>query len=162
MARIEFNIDAVEPAVNTYELLPRGRYLVMIINSEVKDTKAGDGSFIEWTFEVMDGEHKGRRLWDRMNINNRNKTTEDIAQRNLSALCKACGKSGVLADTENLHNIPIYVEVAIKPENKGYAPSNEVKGFSAAGGQSSNVTPMPSSAPVPVAAGERKAPVWKR
>jgi hypothetical protein len=166
MATINFDIDSVEPSVNTYELLPRGRYMVMIIGSQVKDTKAGDGQFIEWTFEVMDGPFKGRRLWERMNIINKNKKTEDIARSNLSALGKACGKRGMVAETDELHNIPLFVDVQIKPEDKGYAASNEIKGYSSsqttgvagqvntAPAQTAQVTPMPQ--------GERKAPVWKR
>lgn len=165
MARINFDVDSVEPSVNTYELLPRGRYMVMAINSDVKDTKAGDGQYIEWTFEVMDGQYKGRRLWERMNINNRNKTTEDIAQRNLSALAKACGKSGLLGETDELHNIPIYVDVQIKAENKGYAASNEIKGYSSAGtGMTSpaNTAPAQTAQVTTMPQGERKAPAWKR
>lgn len=165
MALINFDIDSVEPSVNTFELLPRGRYLVMIINSDVRDTKAGDGQFIEWTFEVMDGQWKGRRIWERMNIQNRNKKTEDIAQKNLSALCKAVGKRGVLADTAELHNIPLNVDVQIKTGDNGYADSNEVKGYAPSGDTQAPAQPVAKAQTAQVtqiAQGERKAPVWKR
>lgn len=111
MPRLDFDVSSVEPAVNTYELLPRGRYLAMIINSDIRDTKAGDGTYVEWTFEVMEGPHKGRRLWERMNFRNKNQTTEQIAKRNLAALSIACGFPDHVGETEELHNIPIFIEV---------------------------------------------------
>ena len=157
MPRLDFDVSSVEPAVNTYELLPRGRYLAMIINSDIRDTKAGDGTYVEWTFEVMEGPHKGRRLWERMNFRNKNQTTEQIAKRNLAALSIACGFPDHVGETEGLHNIPIFIEVIREMPKDGSAERNQIRGYSAGGAQGANVTPM-AKAP---SADERRAPVWK-
>ena len=122
----------VEPQQNFSALEP-GRYEVIVTDSELKDTKAGTGQYLQLTFEVVGNAAKGRKLWTRLNVSNPNKTAEEIAYRELAAICQSTGVAWPLDDSEDLHHIPLMVDVvqernpvneSIGNKIRGYAPSN--------------------------------------
>ena len=96
--------------------LPPGEYLAAIAKSDVSDTKKGDGRKVDLEFEVLDGAHKGRRFWTTLNLWNPNPVAVEIAQRELNSICHAVGKLRV-ADTEELHGIPMKVTLGIEKDN---------------------------------------------
>lgn len=90
---------AFKPGFNAAEVntdgmgqLPAGTYLVSVEDSAMKDTKDGKGQYLEFTYTILEGDHKGKRIWDRMNLINDNATAVEIAERSLAQLCKACKK----------------------------------------------------------------------
>lgn len=162
MAFINFNAETVEPAA-AYDVLPKGKYLCMAIASELKATKNGTGEYLQITFEVIDGPYKGRKVFERLNIRNQNKTAEDIAQRALSALCHAVGVLN-LQDSDQLHNIPVVLDISIDEPKGDYEAQNRVKGYSSAGGGAAPRAAAPAAAaPAPAAAAPAAGkPVWKK
>jgi len=161
MARINFNASTVEPST-PMDVLPKGKYLCMAIASELKATKTGNGEYLQITFEVLDGQFKSRKIFERLNIRNSNKTAEDIAQRALSALCHAVGVIE-LEDSDQLHNIPVTIDLDIDPAKGEYSAQNRVKGYSAAGGQASAPAPTQRAAgPAAAAPAAGGTPVWKK
>lgn len=142
MANLGGNFDAtqVAPSEDRGGPLPAGEYLMGIVKSDKRDAKSGSGAFIELEFEVVDGPRKGARAWTRLNLWNANAQAVEIAQRDLSAICHACGKLRV-SDTEELHGIPMIVRMGKRrdqpeqTEPKGYKPANgaAVGQFSGAG-----------------------------
>lgn len=162
MARINFNASTVEPST-PMDVLPKGKYLCMAIASELKPTRNNTGEYLQITFEVLDGSAKGRKIFERLNIRNSNKTAEDIAQRALSALCHAVGVIE-LEDSDQLHNIPVVVDLDIDPPKGEYSAQNRVKGYSAAGGTKPDMFPAGQAAKpaaaAPAAGGG--TPVWKK
>lgn len=129
--------------------LPAGKYTAVVSKSDVKATKAGTGSFAEFEMDVIDGEHKGRKLWARLTLQNPNQTAVDIGRGQLSALCRAAGHFGQLADTAELHNKPVVVVVKIKRREDTGDLTNEVTGFEPCGGASSSpaAPPKPATSP---------------
>ncbi|MBJ3778839.1 DUF669 domain-containing protein [Acuticoccus sp. 2012] len=75
---------------------------------------------------MLDGEHVGRKLFDRLNLVNANTQTVEIAQRTLSAICHATGKMQV-TDSEQLHLIPLQADVTVQPPKNGYGESNKIR-----------------------------------
>ncbi len=57
-----FNANEVDP-MDTFDPIPAGKYLAIIQESEMKPTKSGNGSYLEFVFQVIEGEFKGRLLW---------------------------------------------------------------------------------------------------
>lgn len=113
MANINFVPEEITGNfVGKREPLPAGAYRMIVAASEIKTTQAGTGQFLELELQVIDGEHSGRRLWDRLNISNPNPKAEQIAKANLSRLCAAVGVKH-LTDTAQLHNKPVLVDVQI-------------------------------------------------
>ena len=112
MAHIAFDASTVQPT-QTFNALPAGSYPVIITASQIKPTKNVDGEYLELTLEVQGGEFQGRKLFDRLNLWNKNPTAVEIAQRQLSALCHAVGVLQ-LGDSEELHNKPVLAKVGIR------------------------------------------------
>ncbi len=123
-----FDARNVEPTTD-FEPVQAGKYLAVITDSGMKPTRNGSGSFLELTFQIVEGEFKGRKLWARLNLDNPNPLTVKIAQGELSAICRAIG---VMApnDSVELHNIPLVIAVKCKKREDTGEIVNEVKGYS--------------------------------
>lgn len=124
-----FNANEVEPTT-AFDPLPAGKYVAAITNSQVKPTKNGDGSYLELEFEVLEGDFRGRKVWDRLCINHPNATTVKIARGNLSAICRAVGVMQP-RDSVDLHNLPLVITVKCKKRQDTGDITNEVKGYAA-------------------------------
>ena len=128
MANLQgFNAQDVDPAT-TFEPIPAGKYIAAIIASEMKPTKSGAGNYLELTFQVLEGEYKGRILWARLNLDNPNPTTIKIARAELSAVCRAVGVM-TPRDSQDLHNLPLQISVRLKRRDDTGEMTNEVKGY---------------------------------
>lgn len=114
MAKLEqpFNVADV-PERDDFTPVPPGAYTVMITSSEPKATKAG-GEMIELELDIVEGDHQGRKLFERLNIKNDNPKAVDIAYRTLAEIVKAVGKS-TIKDTEEVHNKRLVVNVVVEP-----------------------------------------------
>lgn len=146
-----FNANEVEPAVG-FDPIPAGKYLAVITESGMKPTKSGAGNFLELTFQVLEGEFKGRLLWARLNLDNANATTVKIARAELSAICRAIG---VMApkDSVELHNLPLIITVAHKKRQDTGEITNVIKGYA----KKDAAAPRPTT----TAGGNGKAP-WQK
>jgi hypothetical protein len=148
MATLNFNANEVEPNV-AFDPVPAGKYIAVIIDSELKPTKSGNGSYLELTFEITEGEYKGRKVWERLNIDNPNQKTVEIARGNLSAICRAVNVMQP-QDSVDLQNLPLEINVKCKKRDDSDEISNEIKGYAAKG-----------SAAAPQQTQQQNAP-WKR
>ena len=112
------------------DVIPPGDVIAAIAKSEEKDNKAGTGSYINLEFEVTDGQHKGRRFWVMLNLNNPNAQAVEIANRELNSICHACGKlRSNVQDTSELHGIPMRVRLGVRGGRDGYDRQNVVKSY---------------------------------
>lgn len=127
MAALNFNASTVQPS-EPFDVLPAGWYNVRITGSENKPTKDGHGSYLALTLTVMDGPAAGRKIFDRLNLNNKNPKAVEIAYQTLSAICHATGVIQ-LQDSTQLHGIPMQVKVKIKPAEGQYSEGNETAGY---------------------------------
>lgn len=130
-----FDATQVEPN-KAFDPVPPGWYNVKIAESEMKPTADGTGQMLVLILEVVDGEHVGRKLYDRLNLQNANPLAQDIAWKTLSAICHATGVIQ-LNDSSQLHGIPIKAKVTVKPAGPGkdgthYDAGNDVKGYKSA------------------------------
>ena len=83
-----FNAMAVEPQTS-YEPMPADWYKCVITQTEEKPTKKQNGSYLQLDIEVIEGNFAGRKVFDRLNLNNPNSVAVEIAQRALSSICRA-------------------------------------------------------------------------
>jgi len=156
MAAIDFDANEVPPSTG-FDAIPAGKYKVVIEDTEEKQTKKGDGSYLQITFVVLDGEHAGRKLWARLNLNNPNDQAVGIARAELSAICRAVNVLQ-LKDTTQLHDLPLVVRVTAKPDRESGEMRNEIRGYEPAG---SATAAAPAPKATAGAAAQSKAP-WKR
>jgi len=150
-----FNFDAanhVATNLPTLGPLQKGMYEVMVVASDLKRTQAGTGEFIELTLQVVSGQHAGRRLWDRLNVRNPSKQAEDIALRNLQALCLACHLE-TMTDTEQLHDIPVLAQVDFDRKD---ATRNRIVFYGAVSSAVNNAATIPAASKPPTRPWERR------
>lgn len=146
-----FNAAEIEPSAPR-EVIAPGKYKAVIIGSEERPTKAQDGSYLLLRLQIIEGQHQGVNLTDRLNLNNPNQTTVEIANRTLSAICRAIGVM-TPRDSTDLHDKPLMITVKIKPAEGQYQASNEIAGYEPCGGGAA--APIANSAAAAV-------PPWKR
>lgn len=127
MVQLNFDANTVAPT-EAFDPIPAGWYKGQIIESEMKPTKAGDGSYLSLTIQVLEGEFNNRRIFTNLNLDNKNPIAVEIAYRTLSAICHATGVVQV-QDSQQLHNLPFEFKVSVKPAENGYEAGNDVKGF---------------------------------
>jgi len=158
MAILDFNCEGIEPA-KSFDVLPRGKYDVIVAASDVKETKAGTGTFLEVEYHIIDGEHEGRRYWERFNVTNPNADAERIGRSQLAALCGAVGIVK-LSDSAELHDKPLVIELGTSNRKGTGEDQNKTVAWMAADGAqpaTKPAAPAPKQATAPAAA---KAPPW--
>ncbi len=163
MARFDTSFDAtsVEPTT-PFELLPAGKYRAQIVESEMRVTKNGMGQFLWLMLDILEGEHKGRKIFDQLNLVNPNPTTVEIAQRTLSAICHATGKMHV-SDSEELHLIPMTIQVKIRPPKNGYGESNAIAYLPPErGAVARTAKPTPAAPAAPAAPPKMASAPWNK
>lgn len=119
-----FDANTVAPAASR-EPIPAGWYKMVITTSEEKPTKAQTGSYLKLEVEVIEGEHQGRKVFPMLNLNNPNSTAVEIAQRELSSICRA---TGVMTprSSQDLHDRPFMGKIKVTPARDGYDAGNSI------------------------------------
>lgn len=179
MAQLNFDASQVAPS-EALEAIPAGWYNAQMTASEMKPTSDGTGAYLQAEFTVLSGDYAGRKLFDRINLQNKNPVAVEIGYKTLSAICHAVGVIQV-QDSQQLHGRPLQLKVSLRAagpgaDGKHYEASNEVKGYKGmdgagvpmagalAGGapswapQAPNQQAAPQYAPPPAAAPQQWTP----
>lgn len=143
-----FNAAEVEPSAPR-DPIPAGWYKAVITESLEKPTKAQTGSYLQITMEIIEGDHAGRKVFERLNLNNPNATAVEIAQRALSSICRAVGVM-TPRTSQDLHDRPLMVKVKVSPPRDGYEAGNEISEYA------------PVEKKAAAAPGGGSTPPWKR
>lgn len=162
-------VKEAEEKTSGFDVLPEGAYRVILIDAEVKETKAG-GHYLNAKFELSgNASYDGRILFAKFNVDNANATAVSIGLGQLKELATAAGKLTwyeALKTAESwdeaaqklntifdaIGNIPVEVKVVVKKDEK-YGDQNDIKRFKAVTG---------ASAPAPVAAKKGSKAPWER
>lgn len=137
MAQLNFDASQVAPS-EALEAIPAGWYNAQMTASEMKPTSDGTGAYLQAEFTVLSGDYAGRKLFDRINLQNKNPVAVEIGYKTLSAICHAVGVIQV-QDSQQLHGRPLQLKVSLRAagpgaDGKHYEASNEVKGYKGMGG----------------------------
>lgn len=156
----EFNwteFDASTVDTPSRDPIPAGEYTAIITDSAIRPNKAGTGEFLALTFQIAEGEHEGRFVWENLNLVHPNEKAVQIARATLASLCKALG---VLTpkDSADLHNRPVLIRVAVQNDKDGN-PRNVIKGYKAVAGTPALAAAPTAKSPAPKPA---SVPPWKK
>lgn len=169
-----FDASNIEPTTE-FDPLPAGKYVAEVTASEMRSNSKGTGEYLWLEFTVLDGPFATRKVWAQLNLINPSQQAVEIAQRELSALCRAVGKLRV-QDSIELHGIPLEINVKIKNDAE-YGVSNMIRGYAEIGGEKSAATPSAkpqwkqpattapatnSAAPTAAAVVNSPTPPWKK
>jgi len=125
MAELAYTADYQDAEEMSFDPVPIGKYAVVIEESDYLDAKSGNGRYLKLVYQIIDGEYKGKKLFNNLNLENNNQQAVQIARRSLNAICQAVDVQDI-EDSAELHNIPLMVEVGIK-NNADYGPQNVIK-----------------------------------
>jgi hypothetical protein len=154
-----FDGQGYEPQ-HDFDVLPPGKYECLIEKAGVKQTKKGDGSYLELTLQVIqDGAYKNRKLWDRINIENPSEECQRIGRSKLEALRQAVLPSETLKDTSQLVSRVCVASVKVKDNN------NEIRTYSGCVNNpytTSNVVNSPVKKESEPENKPQNTPPWKR
>ncbi len=150
-----FDANEHEPS-RGFDLIPPGKYPALITASEVKETARGDGSYLALTLEIQGGELQGRKLWVNLNLWNPNPKAVQIAQADMSAICRAVGvlKPG---DSTELHNLPMLITVGQKKRSDSPEMQNVIRKY-----EDPNAPPAQGAKPAAPKGPPPKAPWAKK
>ena len=149
--KYDFDATQVQPAIDV-TCLPAGWYPVVVTATEMRQTSAGTGAYLQATLRVVDGPHKNHIILHRMNVQNPNPTAVEMANRVLSALCHAMHKLRI-TDTEELHGTPVEALLTVQPPRQhpttgeSYGASNDVRTYRSLAPGAAPAAPVPTQQP---------------
>lgn len=122
MAKLNLKLDTVsEESGSKYSKVPAGIYSTTITAVAVKETSAKNGHYLEVELQILDGEHTGKKIADRVNIDNPTPKALEIGLARLKKIAIVCGHKNpnFIEDTDELLTGNVFsVETELKM-NKG-------------------------------------------
>ena len=88
------NVQTQSAEKKSYEPLDDDNYTVSLNRVGEKSTKAGNGTLIDVSFQVTDGEFKNRLIWDSFLISHPNPKAAGIGLQRLDKMLKSIGVHG--------------------------------------------------------------------
>lgn len=124
------------PATKTaFAPVPKGTYMVVLQTIEEKQTKAGNGTYLDATFVVNDGTHKNRLIFHKFIVDHANPNASKIGLEQLEKFLKCAGAKKGLIDIDHdtgevirYANLPVAVNLDIEAK-EGFSPRNKIVSF---------------------------------
>jgi len=96
-----------------YPALPAGQYRVMITSAGYAQTASGNGYRIPLELSVLSGEHRGRTLFEGLNVVNQNETAQQIGRQRLAEILDALGiDRDAFTDTKQIEGKAVLAAVS--------------------------------------------------
>ncbi|NOG73738.1 DUF669 domain-containing protein [Roseicella sp. DB1501] len=137
------------PERSDYTPVPPATYTAMITASEEKqngpNSKDPTGSQVVLTVEIVDGEYTGRKIFERLNLNNASEDARKIAFETLGEITRAVGRTTV-SRSEDLHDRRMLIDVTVTPAKGDYGPGNRIKKYRALSNTPSAAAPASGAA----------------
>ena len=124
MAQLNYKAD-LNDTEQSFDVVPADRYKAVIEASDYVPTKAGTGKILKLTYQIIDGNFKGRKIFNNLNLENPNQQAVTISRQTLNGICKACNVTD-LQDSSQLHDISMMIDVTVK-EDTQYGMQNNIK-----------------------------------
>jgi len=159
--------DLASTGDGDFSPLPAGEYAVTIDGADLKQTKAGDGTYINLKMIVDGPTHMGRIVFSMLNIQNPSQKAEAIGRGQLGDILRILGiQAATFEDTDQLLGGQMIVKLAVKEAQGEYKAGNNVQAYKPLTGGAPAATPTPRAAtpaarpatPSPAA----KSPPWAK
>jgi hypothetical protein len=122
--------ETFDPAIqegSKFDLLPIGIYTAQITDASVSQPKSGDGWGINLTWQITEGEHEGRYVFQRITFVHSSTQAVEIGRRQVKDLCVATGVNEQVTDVAVFKFIPCQIKVGIEQDKTGqYDDKNRV------------------------------------
>jgi hypothetical protein len=104
------------------ECIPSGWYRVQMIENEVRDALNGNGTYLLAIFEILEGEYRGRKIYQNVTLRNQNQQAVEIGQRLLTDIYTAVGITVPTKDIRVMLFKPAMARLGIKRDKDGVYP----------------------------------------
>lgn len=157
---ISVDYEAVEDR-QSFDVIPPQDVIVAITASNYGENKNKTGHGLNFELQILDGEFKGRKLWDLLSLDNPNQETVRIANIAMKDILIATGMYGKFGnDTSTLHDIPMIASLTVEPEKtvngKTYRAKNKIKKYLPMDASAAQAAPQ-ATAQKPTATGAQTA-----
>jgi hypothetical protein len=105
-----------------FEPFPPGWYSAQIIENSVEHAKNGNGMYLLAVFEILSGDHHGRKIYQNITLQNASQQAVEIGQRLLADIYTAVGITAPTRDIGVMLFKPVKARVAIKRDRDGVWP----------------------------------------
>ena len=123
----DLNFNADEHDEVSFGVIPKGWCAAIISGITKVESKNKPGNhYLNVEYSVQTEGFKGRKIWQIVNLWNKNSTAVEIAQRDFAGICRAVGIM-CPKETSELLNIPLGIKVAHR-DYKG-TPQEDIKGY---------------------------------
>ncbi len=112
--RINFDLNNTQAYNGASPLLPPGEYAVEIVaEQENQPLRNGSGTALVFEYQIRDGQFRGQRIRDWLNVGHNDPRAREIAQRRIKAIGEAVGFP-VFKDTRQIFNRPFAIVVSCR------------------------------------------------
>jgi hypothetical protein len=150
MGNMDFNPEGIDTS-SQFSVLPAGWYTGQVTNSEIRDTKAGDGRMLWLEFTITAGPQENFKSRDWINFDNPSVQATEIGKKQLAKLVKACGLASI-GDHEELRFKTVQFHLKVVPAQGQYEESNSINDYRPVGDTPAPEKPAPPQATPPPAA----------
>jgi hypothetical protein len=105
-----------------FDVLPVGTYVAQVIDASVSQPKSGDGHQVSLTWQITEGEHEGRYVWQRITLVHSSVQATKIGRAQFKDLCVATGVSEQVTDVGVFKFTPCRIKVGIEQDKQGIYP----------------------------------------
>jgi hypothetical protein len=138
MANFDWSQDEYDTPTD-FAIIPEGTEVKLkCTEAEDKATSTG-GEMIAATFVVVEGEHKGRKIWMNFNTVNKSEKAQNFGRRMIAGWSRASGKPNA-KNTDELLDRPFWAKLGIEAGTGQYKDKNIIASF---------LMPEDTSAPSP-------------
>ena len=158
MVNFNYNVSEITPT-GSYDPLPSNWYVAQVTSAEAKTPKSGRGEMLCVTFEIIDGEFRGRKVWGNYCHVHPTPKAQEIARQHISAISHAVGIPNC-DNSDHWYQLPLKIKVKLKRDKNSDEMVNEIVGYASV----ERIAPTPKAAPNPSAGkqAESGTPPWMR
>jgi hypothetical protein len=102
--------------------IPASWQLAQIVENSIEHAKNGNGTYLLAVFEILSSEHKGRRVYQNVTLQNVNQQAVEIGQRLLKDIYDSVGVTGPTRDIQVMLFKPVMARIGIKVDKDGIYP----------------------------------------
>jgi hypothetical protein len=102
--------------------IPIGWYQAQIVENAVRDASTGNGTYLLAVFEILEGDHRGRKIFQNITLQNKSQQAVEIGARLLTDIYTAVGHSGPTRDIRVMLFKPVMARLGIKRDKDGIYP----------------------------------------
>jgi Protein of unknown function (DUF669) len=122
--------ETFDPAIEEgthFDLIPVGKYVAQITDACVAQPQSGDGHYVGLTWQITDGDYKGRYVFQHITFLHSSAQATTIGRQQFKDLCVATGISEQVSDVGIFRYIPCQIKVGIEKDKQGcYPDKNKV------------------------------------